>query len=61
MVPDVVMGPPLVVSPVVPPETSMEVTVVAHWKALPDHSKKVFATVGAVINEVVPEAVLKTI
>ena len=43
MVPDVVIGPPLVVRPVVPPETSTEVTVPSgfadHWKALPDHSK----------------------
>ena len=61
IVPDVVTGPPLVVSPVVPPETSMEVTVVAHWKALPDHSKKVLAPVGSTMNEVVPEPVLNTI
>jgi hypothetical protein len=56
IVPALVIGPPEYVKPVVPPDTSIEVTVprgfTDHWNALPDHSKKVLATVGAVINVV---------
>ena len=62
IVPDPVIGPPLVVRPVVPPDTSTEVTVpapaVSHMKADPFHFRKVDDTVGAVMNDVAPAPVL---
>jgi len=62
MVPEVVTGPPLVVRPVVPPETSMLVTppaaTVDHANAEPVHFKNVSVTVGATMNELVELPVL---
>ena len=62
MVPDVVIGPPLNDSPVVPPETSTDVTVpepevAAQVNADPFHCKTVPETLGAVINDVAPDPV----
>ena len=51
MVPELVIGPPDAVRPVVPPLTSTLVTVPSgladHWNADPLHSRNVFAEVGA--------------
>ena len=62
MVPDVVTGPPLVVRPVVPPETSTEVTVpdpaTSHTKADPFHFRNLSDTVGASMKALVLDAVL---
>jgi len=62
IVPDVVTGPPLVVRPVVPPETSIDVTVpepaTSHTKADPFHLRKRLETVGASMKAVVLRAVL---
>jgi hypothetical protein len=56
IVPDVVIGPPEYVNPVVPPDTSIEVTVprglADHVKAYRTTREKVLATVGAVMNVV---------
>jgi hypothetical protein len=62
IVPEEVIGPPDVVRPVVPPETSTEVTVpapaVSQTKAEPFHFKNLSDTVGASIKAVVFEFVL---
>ena len=62
IVPEEVMGPPLVVRPVVPPLKATEVTVpepaiVAQTNALPLHCSNELITVGAVMNPVAPAPV----
>ena len=58
-VPAVVIGPPVNVRPVVPPDPDIEVTVPVplarnHAYAEPVHLRKVFDTVGAAMKDVTP-------